>query len=433
MTLSIGIALGPEHAANPRELVACAELAMMTAKARGKSRIVVFHEDESERPDAPTPRSGDVRSIAHLKMLHGVSSKLSRLLEVDEIGDHDRRRAAAADRLPQLSRLPPRRRRPPPGRVPRRPDAGRASSALDVLATKVGVGVTGHVAATGEPFLTGRRRQLRDRPSHRRHGPDRGVAARGAAALRRGTSSACSCISKLGLDQFDADDLRLLEVLAGHASVALVNARLYEAQRREAEGAKALLELSRELSAGTQLDEVVERIARGDSPASSGVPRTSVWLPDGDGDGDSSAAAPGRRRESRRSRAPGDRLPAAAADAFARRSEPFVIARAEYEHLVGDRLRRRARRRVRGRPDRARRRLGRDRARARRRATASTSGSSSCSPAIAGQAKLALDERALVREPRAHVPLDRRGARQCARGEGRVHVVPRPLDHATWR
>ena len=29
-------------------------------------------------------------------------------------------------------------------------------------------------------------------------------------------------ISKLGLDQFDADDLRLLEVLAGHASVALV-------------------------------------------------------------------------------------------------------------------------------------------------------------------------------------------------------------------
>ena len=56
-------------------------------------------------------------------------------------------------------------------------------------------------------------------------------------------------VSKLGLDQFDADDLRLLEVLAGHVSVALVNARLYEAQRREAESAKALLELTRELSA----------------------------------------------------------------------------------------------------------------------------------------------------------------------------------------
>ena len=53
VTLSIGIALGPEHAANPRELVACAEIAMMTAKARGKSRIVVFDADESERPRPP--------------------------------------------------------------------------------------------------------------------------------------------------------------------------------------------------------------------------------------------------------------------------------------------------------------------------------------------------------------------------------------------
>ena len=35
--------------------------------------------------------------------------------------------------------------------------------------------------------------------------------------------------------------MRLLEVLAGQASVALENARLYEQQRREAEGAKALL------------------------------------------------------------------------------------------------------------------------------------------------------------------------------------------------
>ena len=51
VTLSIGIAIGPEHAANPRELIACAEIAMMTAKARGKSRIVVFDADESERPD----------------------------------------------------------------------------------------------------------------------------------------------------------------------------------------------------------------------------------------------------------------------------------------------------------------------------------------------------------------------------------------------
>ena len=52
-------------------------------------------------------------------------------------------------------------------------------------------------------------------------------------------------ISKLGIDQFDEDDVRLLEVLAGHASVALENARLYEAQRREADDLKALLEFTR--------------------------------------------------------------------------------------------------------------------------------------------------------------------------------------------
>ena len=96
LTLSVGIAIGPEHAANPRELVACAELAMMTAKARGKRRIVVFHEDESERPEIPAPRGADVRSLAHLKILHGVSSRLTRLLEINEIG------ATVADELRQL-------------------------------------------------------------------------------------------------------------------------------------------------------------------------------------------------------------------------------------------------------------------------------------------------------------------------------------------
>src|SRR4029450_7465543 len=60
-------------------------------------------------------------------------------------------------------------------------------------------------------------------------------------------------ISKLGVDQFDADDVRLLAGLAGHASVALENARLYEAQRREADHLKELLEFTGAISeAGTR-------------------------------------------------------------------------------------------------------------------------------------------------------------------------------------
>ena len=133
---------------------------------------------------------------------------------------------------------------------------------MDVLATRVGDGITGHVAATGEPFLTGDAAHC-----------GIGVHIQGTTRSRSPCSPSRSStaprvvgvivVSKLGLDQFDSDDLRLLEVLAGHVSVALVNARLYEAQRREAESAKALLELTRELSAVTNLDGVLEQVVKG--------------------------------------------------------------------------------------------------------------------------------------------------------------------------
>ena len=62
--------------------------------------------------------------------------------------------------------------------------------ALQVLATRVGEGITGHVAATGEPFLTGDAANCGDRPADRGHGADRGVAPRRAPALRARRSRA---------------------------------------------------------------------------------------------------------------------------------------------------------------------------------------------------------------------------------------------------
>jgi len=332
MTLSIGIAIGPEHAANPRELVACAELAMMTAKARGKSRIVVFHEDESERPDAITPRSADVRSLAHLKMLHGVSSRLTRLLEIDEIG------ATVADELRQLIDYHNCRvflrdgddLRP----VAFRGDLTQGSeSALDVLATKVGVGITGNVAATGEAFLTGDAAHCGI--GHHIEGTADIAESLLAVPLLYGADVVgVLVISKLGLDQFDADDQRLLEVLAGHASVAFVNAKLYEAARREAKGAKALLELSHELSSRMQLDDVVERIASGGARIL-GVESTSVWLPENEG-ADSDIICRGAWSVPGVTGSPqvGDRLPATVAATFARSPEPFIATLDEYEDVV---------------------------------------------------------------------------------------------------
>src|SRR5207244_10434006 len=79
ITIWIGAAQGPEHAMNPRELVACAEAAMMTSKARGKNQIVLYDEDSSERPESASASTRDVRSIAHLKMLQGLAGKLNRL------------------------------------------------------------------------------------------------------------------------------------------------------------------------------------------------------------------------------------------------------------------------------------------------------------------------------------------------------------------
>ncbi len=276
MSLSIGIAACPDHAANPRELFACAEAAMMTAKATGKGRVVVFQDEPQTRPDPESStRSEEFRSIAHLKMLHGVSAKLSRLNDVAEIGE------TIATELRQLidyhncrvfvregDDLHP---------IAFRGDLSAEGSAIDVLSAKVGDGVTGHVALTGEPFLTGDAANC-----------EIGLLIPGttpieesllAVPLRYGPQVVgVVVVSKLGLDQFDADDLRLLEVMAGHASVALVNARLYEAQRREAESAKALLELSRELSSVTELDGVLDRIAAG-AARILGSHRSSVWLP----------------------------------------------------------------------------------------------------------------------------------------------------------
>jgi HD-GYP domain-containing protein (c-di-GMP phosphodiesterase class II) len=86
-------------------------------------------------------------------------------------------------------------------------------------------------------------------------------------------------ISKLGLDQFDADDLRVLEVLAGHASVALENARLYEAQRREAESAKALLAFGRDVAEAKGITEVAKRVVDGSVRVLSS-PSASIWFQD---------------------------------------------------------------------------------------------------------------------------------------------------------
>jgi diguanylate cyclase (GGDEF)-like protein len=280
MTVSIGISQGPQHAMNPRELVTCAEAAMMTAKARGKDQTVLFDDGATERPEPGSTR--DVRSIAHLKMLQSLAGKLNRLNDVQQIGatiatelrlliDYHNCRVSLrdGDELRPITFVGDH-------------DAA-LTNAADAYTTKVGIGITGRVAETGESLLVPN--ALECEFAIRIPGTDELEESLAVVPLRYGSRvTGVIVISKLGINQFDEDDVRLLEVLAGQASVALENARLYEQQRLEAEAAKeaaeianALLEASRELATAETPEDVLGRSVEVTTRVL-GTERAALWI-----------------------------------------------------------------------------------------------------------------------------------------------------------
>jgi len=280
ITISVGISQGPQHAMNPRELVACSEAAMMTAKARGKNQIVLFEEGSTERPESPTAHGRDVRSIAHLKMLQGLAGKLNRLNDVREIGgviadelrlliDYHNCRVLVIDGV-ELVPIAFR------GEL-----VSRTGEHVDFPRTRLDEGITGRAAVTGEPQLVGNTLECEFM-----------VMIPGTHSIEESLVAVPLCygsrvigvivISKLGVDQFDEDDVRLLEVLAGHASVALENARLYEAQRREADHLKALLEFTGAISEAGTPEEIGRETVRAASQLLG--KDCALWLPNERGD-----------------------------------------------------------------------------------------------------------------------------------------------------
>ncbi len=276
MTISVGLALGPEHAMNPRELAACAEAAMMTAKAQGKNQAVVYADDEAMRPDGAARERGDARSVAHLKMLQSLTGKLNRLNDVREIGNaiatelrslidyYNCRVFVSEDQdLVPVAFI---------GELPTNVE----SLSLDLLRVRVGEGVTGRCAELGESLVVGDAANCEF--GRQIEGTEPIEESLLAVPLRYGTRVVgVVVVSKLGLDQFDENDVRLLEVLAAHAAVAVENARLYESARREAESATALLEFGRELATLVDLESIVERVTSLSADIL-GSPHTSFWL-----------------------------------------------------------------------------------------------------------------------------------------------------------
>ncbi|MDX6387619.1 MAG: hypothetical protein QOD85_1421 [Gaiellaceae bacterium] len=332
ITISVGLARGPEHAMNPRELIACAEAAMMTAKARGKNQIVLYDDAELERPEGEeVPSTRDVRSVAHMKMLQTLGGKLNRLNDVRQIGhviatelrsliDYHNCRVSLVegDDVIPIAFV---------GQF-----TSETQEPLEILACKVGHGITGRVAQTGESLLIGDAANCefaRILP-----GTDAIDESQIVVPLTYVTRVVgVIVISKLGLNQFDEDDMRLLEVLAGHAAVALENAGLYESARREAERATALLEFSRQLSSAEGMEEVVDRLVEL-SARTLGSPRASVWFQEAGG-GEVRVRATYGYPELDRERLLRMRFDHESAESFFSSGEPFVVTDAERAAIKG--------------------------------------------------------------------------------------------------
>src|SRR4051794_34702960 len=336
VTISIGISQGPQHAMNPRELVTCAEAAMMTAKARGKDQTVLFDDGETERPQPGSTR--DVRSIAHLKMLQSLAGKLNRLNDVQQIGatiatelrlliDYHNCRVSLrdGDDLRPITFVGDH-------------DTG-LSNAADAYTTKVGVGITGRVAETGESLLVPN--ALECEFAVKIPGTEELEESLAVVPLRYGTRvTGVIVISKLGLNQFDDDDVRLLEVLAGQASVALENARLYEQQRLEAEAAKeaaeianALLEASRELATAETPEDVLGRSVEVTTRVL-GTERAALWIEEETEPHDLVARASfGYSREADPTGV--RRYPSALAHQWLGGTEPFVLESSDIAGIPG--------------------------------------------------------------------------------------------------
>src|SRR5256714_188097 len=282
LSVSAGLASAPAHGMNARELIASAEAAMMTIKARGGRGSLVFSGDDVERPEGHGVAERDLRSIAHLKMLQRLGGQLNRLNELGEIG------SAVTDELRKLIDyhncrvyvLEGEELRPIGFRGDGCEDCRRG---LESLSCRLGFGVTGTAAARGETILVRNAREC----EFAQVVPGTEMVAESllAVPLHYGARvTGVIVVSQLGADQFPDDDVRMLEVLASHAAVAVENARLYETARREAANAKeqlevanALLAFSREVATADELEDLVDLVIRR-ATAIVDSPRGSIWL-----------------------------------------------------------------------------------------------------------------------------------------------------------
>ncbi|MDP9342358.1 MAG: diguanylate cyclase [Actinomycetota bacterium] len=257
ITISIGLAEAPRQATGPRHLFAGADAALLAAKAAGKDRVVVFGSEEfahatewreqpwrpgAHRPpgapawrplkgELPDLNLSELSSLAQMRMLHKLASRLTRLNDEAAIGevitaelrgliDYHNCRVYVLDEASQM--LVP---------VAFRGELSEyEGETFDALLTRVGEGATGMAVERRETIYVPDAAhcefavQIEGTPEI-----DETILAVPLLYAERATG--VIVLSRLGLDQFDENERRLLEVLAFNAATAFENARLIKGER----------------------------------------------------------------------------------------------------------------------------------------------------------------------------------------------------------
>jgi PAS domain S-box-containing protein len=179
-----------------------------------------------------------LRWVAHLRMLHSLAARLNGLKDEKQIGD-----VIAAELKTLIDYHACRVYVLERDGVTLYPIALRGEGSEyedespDELTLCVGKGVTGHAAASRKSYYTPD--AMNDPYAATIPGTDDLDESIMAVPLTNGELLlGVLALSKEGIDQFDNADLRLLELLGSHASVAFENARLLKSEREAAARAR---------------------------------------------------------------------------------------------------------------------------------------------------------------------------------------------------
>ncbi|MEX2274357.1 MAG: ATP-binding protein [Actinomycetota bacterium] len=211
-----------------------------------------------ERRGSDGRREDDRRSVAQLNMLHSLAAKLGRLNDVEQIGGaittelstiidyHNCRIYLLQDDGEILWPI-----------VFRGQIGEYIDETFEELVSRVGEGITGRVAATGESLLIENALWLEWAVTI--DGTDDIDESMLAVPMKIGDRvTGVIVLSSLGIGAFDDVDRRLLEVLSSHAAVAFENAKLLQSEREAAEISAALLALSQDLTRVHDLEAVLQ-------------------------------------------------------------------------------------------------------------------------------------------------------------------------------